>query len=68
MKTSGNEEDTLKTYQNFIKLCNMEWSQKISLHALRSLSQSKFNKPTIQPLAEYVNQLQTYLKTAASQL
>jgi len=44
----------------------MEWSQKISSHALRSLSQSKFNKPTI--LSEDVNQLQTHLKLAASQL
>ena len=67
MQTHG-DEHKLKTFENFIKLCDMEWSEKISSHALRSLSHSKFNKPSILPLAEDVNKLQMYLKTAASQL
>jgi len=60
-------DDRVKTFANFIRLCDLEWSEKISSHALRSLSRCKFNKPSILPLAEDVNKLQMFLKTAASQ-
>jgi len=68
MQASGSSgKEKVKVCQNFVRLCDMEWNQNVSSHALRSLRQSKFNKPTVLPLAKDVKQLQLYLKTSAKQ-
>ena len=52
-------------YEEFLLLCDREWSHEISSHALRSLHQRKFNKPVVLPLAEDVKLLHDYLAKKA---
>ena len=60
----GSSADEMKgRFEQFLHLCDGEWSHEVSSHALRSLSQRRFNKPTILPLAEDVRTLHDYLTT-----
>jgi hypothetical protein len=47
--------------QDFLELCDLEWSDRISSAALRTLSQRQWNKPKRLPLAEDIAKLTAYL-------
>ena len=52
-------------YEEFLSLCDSEWSHEISSHALRSLHQRKFSKPLVLPFAEDMKLLHNHLATIA---
>ena len=63
----GSSADEKKQkFKQFLSLCDNEWGHEVSSHALRSLHQRKFNKPTVLPLAEDVKVLHSYLTAKAS--
>ncbi|PIK35880.1 hypothetical protein BSL78_27293 [Apostichopus japonicus] len=56
------EDGELKDYaERFEELCNLEWADSVSSHALSTLYQRKWNKPTILPLSEDVVNLHKHL-------
>ena len=55
----------MKKLQQFLKLCNSEWSVEISSNALRTLHTEKFNKPHMLSLAEDVKLLHRHLEQKA---
>ena len=57
--------DKKKKCEEFLSLCDSEWSHEVSSHALRSLHLRKFNKPVVLPLAEDVKKLHQYLTANA---
>lgn len=59
---TGNE-DLLKRSTAFHKLCEMNWSDEVSTHALRTLAGNKRNKVKLIPLTSDVKLLTDYLKT-----
>ena len=55
-------------FELFLSLCNAEWSShEVSVHALRSLHQRKFNKPLVLPVAEDVKILHSHLDEKAKE-
>lgn len=49
--------------ERFEELCKLEWSSTVSSHALSTLHQRKWNKPTILPLSEDVVKLHRHLSS-----
>ena len=56
-------EDLLKKSTAFYKLCEMNWSDEVSTHALRPLEGNKRNKVKLVPATSDVKLLAGYLKT-----
>jgi hypothetical protein len=54
-----------KKHEEFLSLCETEWSHEVSSHALRSLYQRTFNKPLVLPLAEDIKLLHCHLTDKA---
>ena len=63
---SGDEEILTRSTQ-FFKLCDMNWTEDISTHALRSLSEQQRNKVKFIPLIKDVTLLTNHLKTTAEE-
>jgi len=55
------DEDLLKKANSFEELCELEWQNEVSAHALRSLEQKKRNNIKLIPLTEDVKLLTSYL-------
>lgn len=53
---------------DFFELCEMEWSDRVSISAYQTLKEKKWNKPTMLPLVEDIIGLQNHLKKLASTL
>lgn len=58
---SGDEEALTKS-SAFFELCELNWTEEVSTHALRTLSESLRNKPKLIPLTQDVTILTNHLK------
>lgn len=61
LKTGQNENDTTRKQQAFKNLISSVWQYEISTIANSDLSQKKWNKPSLVPLAEDLTLLRSYL-------
>lgn len=55
------EENTARNAQVFKQLCDTKWNESISAHALRNLSEAKWNAPQLLPFAEDVKKMHQHL-------
>jgi hypothetical protein len=51
---------------DFVRLCDAQWSSKVSTHALSTLHERKWNKPLLLPLTEDIKKLHTHLDNEAN--
>ncbi|XP_050503549.1 uncharacterized protein LOC126882618 [Diabrotica virgifera virgifera] len=65
LKTCAIETDAMKKLKAFKDLITSEWQYEISTIANSYLSQKKWNKPSLVPLAEDLTLLRSYLLTEA---
>ncbi|XP_022106564.1 uncharacterized protein LOC110987795 isoform X2 [Acanthaster planci] len=56
------DEFTQKRCKGFLSLYDLNWEEKVSHHALRSLNETKRNNPKLLPLTQDVVKLSKYLK------
>ncbi|XP_072168584.1 uncharacterized protein [Diadema setosum] len=52
----------------FIRLCELKWTESVSSHALRTLNENKRNNPTYLPVTKDVVKLTSYLKTETEEV
>ena len=55
------DEDQRKSADDFLYLCDKEWTTEISSAALTTLTMSKMNQPQLLPLTEDIQQLNRFL-------
>ena len=56
------DEDMIKKVKSFHELCELNWTEEISTHALRTLYEGKRNQVKALPLTEDIVRLSKYLK------
>lgn len=61
------DDDSVRNASAFVELCEMEWTQSVSTHALRTLSEMKRNKVKLIPLTEDCVLLTNTLKKTAQE-
>ena len=61
------DENAVNQSTKFHELCEMKWTEDVSVHAHRTLTENKRNKPKRLPLAEDILRLTSYLKETSEE-
>ena len=60
------DKDTETNASSFLQLCDLNWQDEISAHALRTLNQTKRNKTKVIPLTQDIMKMSKSLRTAGT--